>query len=365
MTTENMVPEQVANFLHVTGPVLLLDIGSGTQDVLLARPGLEPENWPRFVLPAPARMVAQRIRALAALKKSIWLYGGNMGGGFSRALHEHIAAGLSVSATEKAARAIHDNPEVVRKMGISCSEHAPSGYVPVHLADYEPAYWESLLRHVGLPLPHMVVAAAQDHGFHVQSNRVGRMKSWRALLEKSPEPETWIYTAPPPTLTRLVAIQAATGGPVADTGTAALLGALCVPELLERSWREGVTVVNVGNSHVIGALVYRGRICGLYEHHTGMRTLEELLQDLHEFRLAWLPDEQVRAGGGHGTAFADVPEEAGGFMPTYIFGPRRELLRGQGQFIAPHGDMMLAGCYGLLHGLALASARTVGNESGT
>ena len=56
--------EIVQKFLRGTGPVLCVDIGSGTQDALLARPGLECENWPRFVLPAPARLVAQRIREL-------------------------------------------------------------------------------------------------------------------------------------------------------------------------------------------------------------------------------------------------------------------------------------------------------------
>ena len=67
--------EIVQKFLRATGPVLCLDIGSGTQDVLLARPGLECENWPRFVLPAPARLVAQRIRELTLLRRNIWLYG--------------------------------------------------------------------------------------------------------------------------------------------------------------------------------------------------------------------------------------------------------------------------------------------------
>ena len=70
--------EIVQKFLRGAGPVLCVDIGSGTQDALLARPGLECENWPRFVLPAPARLVAQRIRELTLLKRSIWLYGGNM-----------------------------------------------------------------------------------------------------------------------------------------------------------------------------------------------------------------------------------------------------------------------------------------------
>ena len=35
---------------------------------------------------------------------------------------------------------------------------------------------------------------------------------------------------------------------------------------------------------------------------------------------------------------------------------RLEMLLGHAQFIAPHGDMMIAGCHGLLHGLALREA---------
>ena len=338
-----------ALFPSLESPVLCLDIGSGTQDVLLARPGLEPENWPRFVLPSPSRLVAQRVRALTQMKKPIWLYGQNMGGGFARALQEHIKAGLPAAAHPHAAVALHDNLDNVAAMGVALAEHAPRGYVPVRLCDYDPGFWEALLHQTGLPLPHRVVAAVQDHGIHKDAgNREGRMRTWRALLDASSRPEDWLYNVAPHSLTRLTALQAATGGPVADTGTAALLGALCVPEVADRSHREGVTVVNVGNSHVVAALVYKERVFALYEHHTSARTLEELLDDLREFRLAWLPDEIVRGSGGHGTAFAAVPEEAGSFAPTFVLGPRRELLRGQGQFIAPYGDMMLAGCYGLL-----------------
>ena len=346
------MPYTDGQFWQSTGPVLCLDIGSGTQDVLLARPGLEPENWARFVLPSPARLVAQRIRALTQLKKPLWLYGSNMGGGFARALQEHMAAGLAVAASPEAAAALHDTPARVQSMGVRICEHAPRQHVPVFLCDYDPAFWQGLLHQAGLPLPHVVVAAAQDHGVHEEGNRAGRMQYWRALLNTSDNPEAWLYRTVPSSLTRLATLQRATGGPVADTGAAAVLGALCLPEVAQRSQREGVTVINVGNSHTIAALVYKSRVCGLYEHHTGARTLEELLQDIQEFRMGWLPDEQVRASGGHGTAFGQVPEAAAGFAPTFILGPRREILRGQGQFIAPHGDMMLAGCYGLLRALA-------------
>lgn len=346
----------VQTFLRGTGPVLCLDIGSGTQDALLARPGLECENWPRFVLPAPARLAAQRIRELTLLKRNIWLYGGNMGGGFTQAIREHIAAGLAVSSTAAATRGIHDNEEVVRALGVTVQSTCPEGSVPVFLADYAPEFWAGLLRQAGLPLPHMVLAAAQDHGFHTHGNRKGRMHAWTDLLASSSDPARWIYTTPPPSLTRLAPLHEKTGGPVADTGASALLGALCDKEVMDRSYRQGITIINVGNGHTVAALVYRGQVRGIYEHHTGMRTLEQLLGDLEQFRKHWLPAEEVQATGGHGTAFGPYCEEAGGYEPTYITGPKRGLLQGQGRFLAPHGDMMIAGCFGLVWGWAHARA---------
>lgn len=128
--------EITQKFLRDVGPVLCLDIGSGTQDALLARPGLECENWPRFVLPSPARLAAQRIRELTLLKRPVWLYGGNMGGGFTQAVREHLAAGLPVASTAAATRGIHDNEDVVRGMGVTVCSQCPEKSVPVCLSDY-------------------------------------------------------------------------------------------------------------------------------------------------------------------------------------------------------------------------------------
>ncbi|WP_300809545.1 DUF1786 domain-containing protein [uncultured Desulfovibrio sp.] len=345
--------ELVRHFLKRNGPVLCVDIGSGTQDALLARPGLELHNWPRFVLPSPARLAAQRIRELTLLKCNVWLYGGNIGGGCTQAVREHLAAGLSVASTTAASRGLHDAVEVVEGMGVQLREQCPEGYVPLFLTDYSPEFWSSLLRHACLPQPHMVVAAAQDHGVHPDGNRHGRMQAWTALLGADNDPAHWIYDGDiPGPLTRLQALREKTGGPVSDTGTSALLGALSVQEVRDRSYRDGITLINVGNSHTVAALVYQGRIRGIYEHHTGMRTQEETLRDLEQFRKSWLPCEEVQATGGHGTAFGPYCEEAGGYDATYIMGPRRELLRGQGRFLDPFGDMMMGGCFGLLWGLA-------------
>ena len=349
--------ETVQKFLRNAGPVLCVDIGSGTQDALLARPGLEGENWPRFVLPAPARLTAQRIRELTLLRRNIWLYGGNMGGGFTQAIKEHLAAGLAVFSTAPATRGIHDSEDVVRALGVTISANCPENCVPVFLTDYAPDCWAGILRLASLPQPHLVLAAAQDHGFHVYNNRQGRMRGWSDLLTASADPTSWIHAAPPPSLTRMQALHEKTGGPVADTGTSALLGALCDPAVLERSFRQGLTIVNVGNGHTVAALLYQGKVRGIYEHHTGMRTREQLLEDLEQFRKHWLPAEAVQASGGHGTAFGPACEEAGGYAPTFITGPKRALLEGCGTFLAPHGDMMLAGCFGLLWGWAHRQAK--------
>ena len=345
----------VARLLDAVGPILSLDIGSGTQDVLLALPGQRAENWPRFVLPSPALGNAARIRRHTAARRPVWLYGSNMGGGFAPAIQEQGAAGLAPAVSPDAALALHDNPERVKAQGVDIVPARPDGYAAVPLADYEPGFWDGFLSAAGLPTPSLVVAAAQDHGHHPEGNRVGRFKLWRALLtETQGDPARWVYDAPPAACTRLLALQRCTGGPVADTATAAVLGALAAPEVAKRSRRQGITVVNVGNSHVAAFLVFRGRILGVYEHHTGLLDTDALLFDLREFGFGWLPDEQVRAKGGHGCAFlAPLPPEAEGFAPVFVVGPRRDMLQGHGQFIAPHGDMMIAGCHGLLHGLAL------------
>ncbi len=339
---------------------LCLDIGSGTQDALLYTSDMELANSPKFVLPAPARLVARRIATLTKAGRAVYLYGSNMGGGFVAALEHHMQAGYAVAAHPDASVAIHDNAEAVRARGIVVTEDCPPDHVPVYLADFDPAFWQGFLRLAGLAYPDAVMAAAQDHGFFPDSsNCEGRFTLWKRFLrEQGGDPAMLTLNTVPSGLTRLAALQRAMGGGmVCDSGGAALLGALYIPEVVRRSHRQGVTVINVGNSHITAFLVHCERVCGVYEHHTDMLTIEALLADLSEFRHGWLPDEQVRAAGGHGCLFGAIPEDAEGFRPTFILGPRRAMLEEHGQFITPGGDMMLAGCFGLLHGRALRQAK--------
>ena len=146
----------------------------------------------------------------------------------------------------------------------------------------------------------------------------------------------------------------ATFGPVlgTDGGMASVLAALSMEPLRQRSWSEGITVIWAGHQHIQAFMIYQERLLGLYEQHSDI-SREELLKDLDEMRLNWLPDEQVRARGGHGCICGDFPAEAEGFRPTWILGPRREMLNGCGRLASVCGDDRFDRAVGLLYGLSL------------
>jgi uncharacterized protein (DUF1786 family) len=337
--------------------ILCLDIGSGTQDVLLYMEGRELENCPKFVIPSPAALRSQEIGRLTELGKPIYLFGQNMGGGFGQALSGHLERGLKAAAHPRAALAISDNPDKVRAMGVALSEECPPGFTPVCLSDFEPAFWRSFLAQLSLDMPDMVAAAAQDHGYHPDSsNRLGRFNIWRSFLEQQQgRAEALLFDRPPETFTRLAAIQeAAGGGVVADTGAAAVLGAMFDPRVEAEARQGGVCVVNVGNSHCLVFLICQERIVGILEHHTGLLTPEKLWEQIETFRAGRLSNQEVFDDWGHGCHLLDTAVSSGPFDPVYVIGPRRQLLDGYPvRFLCPGGDVMLAGCFGLLKGLEM------------
>ena len=108
--------------------LLAVDIGRGTQDVLVYDPGRPVENCVKMVLPSPTVVVGQRIREAAARGEGVFLDGFTMGGGGSvQAVSEHLRRGLPVYATEQAALTIHDNLEKVRALGIQVVLRQPPG----------------------------------------------------------------------------------------------------------------------------------------------------------------------------------------------------------------------------------------------
>lgn len=341
--------------------LLCLDIGSGTQDVLYYIDGFEIENCPKFILPSPARRIGARIKELTAAGRDIYLSGTNMGGGFTRAVTAHAKAGLKVYAHPEAALALGDDLKFVEAKGVSITESMPQNTVQVHLADYDPGFWRAFLSAAGLEEPDRIMASVQDHGFHPgKSNRIGRFNLWKKLLiEDEGRPECLLFNKVPVEFTRLAVLQKSIGyGVVCDTGAAAVLGILYDEDIVRMSFERGICLLNIGNSHIISFLLFAGRIYGVYEHHTGLRTAEELWADLKQFRAGKLTFENVFDSRGHGCITLDLPPEAAGFEKTFVIGPQRRLLEGyDAVYPSPGGDMMLAGCFGLLKGMELNNER--------
>ncbi len=119
---------------------LCLDIGSGTQDVLLYSPDNNIENCPKFVLPSPAIQIGKRIEGLRMQGKNIWLHGRNMGGGVTRFIRAHQKAGLQVATTESAAYTMADDLTRVTDMDIEMTETCPEGFTPVRLTGFGEAW---------------------------------------------------------------------------------------------------------------------------------------------------------------------------------------------------------------------------------
>jgi len=338
--------------------ILAIDVGAGTQDILLYDPEREPENCLKLILPSQTQIVGGRVRAATADGRAIHLTGMVMGGGASSdAMKAHLEAGLSLSATEAAARTLHNDLDRVRALGVEIRAEAPPGAVIIETGDVDLEALAAALAHFGVALPARVAVAVQDHGFRPGSgNNDVRFEYLQGLLAGGGDLARMVYSEPPEGMTRMQAVVASHPGAVLmDTGAAAVLGALRDPTVATAAEHDGAILVNVGNMHTFATLVRGHRLYGLFEHHTGGITPEIIASLVDGLRDATLDTRRFREQfDGHGAALDPSYEDIGPFTFVAITGPNRRLARGLGYHeAAPHGDMMLAGSWGLVEGVTL------------
>ncbi|WP_292518957.1 DUF1786 domain-containing protein [Methanoculleus sp.] len=333
--------------INLMTPLLAIDVGRGTQDILLYEPGRAIENSIKLVLPSPNVVVAAKIREATRANRPVFLDGCLMGGGANTgAVREHLAAGLPVYATEAAAGTIHDDIERVRAMGIEIRPTPPEDAVTVHTTDYMEPELRKALSLFGVDYPENVAVAVQDHGYSPhRSNRIHRFELMREQLDAG-DWDLLALAADPPLadMTRMQAVRRqAPGALVTDTGPVALIGALCDPRVRRMADTTGVTLVNAGNGHTLCFTLKGREVHGLFEHHTGALDPAKLQHYIRRLADGTLRSEEVFDDGGHGAAVRKpLATDA-----VAITGPNRlRLLPGAYQ-AAPFGDMMLSGCFGL------------------
>ncbi|CAK7028638.1 MAG: hypothetical protein DELT_02684 [Desulfovibrio sp.] len=353
--------------------MLCIDIHTVTQSVLFPRSAQNIADMTRMVLPAPSKVLARRIMDATEKRRDVFLAGPFMGRAFLPALFSHLRQGCRAGMNETNALALFGSAQEARNAGVEILAACPDGYAFIPMGDADTAFWQGFCRMLGMNEPGVMLIAVPEPGAHAEGltepgngNCPGAMRMWRKILAKytatGAPPSAFLLSDVPETLPRLRAVRQSTGALVTDSGMAALLGLLSHEDILARSFRQGVTLLTIGGQHLSAALAWHGKIYGLYEQHvpaTGADNafMEQALADLKEFRLGWLPDETVRAAGGHGSAFAALPPEAEGFPMTFVSGSGKELFAGHAR-VAEHKYGAYTGCLGLLFAYGAARDET-------
>lgn len=346
--------------------ILCIDVGTGTQDILLFDSTTQVENCLQLVMPSPTVLVANQIRAATRRGEAVLLAGTIMGGGpNSWAAEAHVRAGLPIFATRDAALSFNDELDKVEASGIrvvSDDEATQLDATRVELRDADLDAIGRAFHAFGVPFEFDALAVAVfDHGnappgvsdrifrFEFLAERIratGKLSGFAFLRDDIPE-----------RLTRMRAVAEGVKGNheglpllVMDTAPAAVRGALDDDVVASH---QNAVIVNLGNFHALAFRFTEGKITGVFEHHTGELKPAQLENFLRELADGTLTNEAVFDSQGHGAIMFDTRAQSLDFLA--VTGPRRSMLLHselKPYFAVPYGDMMLAGAFGLLHAYA-------------
>src|SRR6266498_1031612 len=362
--------------------ILTVDIGTGTQDIFLYDSNLDIENGFKLVLPSPTMMVNRRLKQMLPTRTPILLTGHQMGGGPSAwAIEEYVRAGTPVYMTPDAATTINDELNKVEALGIKVvSEDEANGLKPalstdegsmVHrleLKDFDFELISKTFSDYGVSLNDLeaIAVAVFDHGnapagvsdrqfrFDYLDERIRATNSLSAFA--------YLSTDIPKIMTRLQSVaNSARELPcplvVMDTAPAAVLGANFDSKVATRKQK---IICNVGNFHTLAFRLGEKGIEGVFEHHTGEIDLVKLESLLRRLADSSLKHEDVFNDMGHGALMYSQEKFKFGKddFDVVVTGPRRSMFNRKSSienpkslrpyFATPFGDMMIAGCFGLL-----------------
>src|SRR6266568_2023533 len=364
--------------------ILAVDVGTGTQDILLFESGKTIENCFKMVMPSPTIIVAERIKRATERGRPLLLTGVTMGGGPCHwAARDHALASFAVAVTAEAGRTFDDDLAMVEQMGFEIIDDAEAArreenpdLLHIELQDFDAQAIVTALRAFDVDTSVDALAIAVfDHGaappgYSDRRFRFDYISQQMAEWGADPVERALAAFASPvasvhPDLTRLLAVRTTISGTdraslpllLMDTGPAALLGALGDPTV--RATAQGNSIfVNVGNFHVLAFHIVEDHIRALFEHHTGLVDGPKLVRLLRSLADGTLTNREIFDDSGHGALnLAEPPPPDDPPTLCMVTGPRRSMLanlrtRWPIYMAVPHGDMMLSGCYGLLRAYA-------------
>ena len=331
--------------------ILAIDIGVGTQDIMLYNTDNPIENSVKMVMPSPTKIIAKRIRKH---HNDILIYGPTMGGGpITQAVKNHLARGYKVMMTESSARTIRDDIERVEALGIQIisenEKHPEIGNIEFKDVDLK-AIGEALSKFdVTLEFDHIGVAV-QDHGYmEGMGDRNFRFMKIKEKLNIPRNPEEFaFFNEVPEYFTRMNGVLNTLKGyntTIMDSKFASLCGATCDNYITNLN---SYIVMDIGNGHTLAAAFVNNKIIGVFEHHTSSLNPEKIENLIIKLKNGTITNEEVHQDGGHG---AWVTGPMNGFEGVVATGPKRRILEKTDlkvHYAAPAGDVMMTGPVGLI-----------------
>lgn len=332
--------------------ILTIDVGLGTQDIMLYDAGESIENSPKLVMPSPTRIIADKIRNC---HEDLFINGETMGGGFiAKAVKEHLE-NHRVLMTENAARTIRDNLEFVKSLGVEIvSDSEAEKYSELTHIEFKDVDLDAISNalsefDVDADFDFLGIAV-QDHGYmEGVGDRDFRFMKIREKLDVPKGPEEFAYFGEAPTyFTRINAVFRSFKNyetTVMDSKFASICGATC--DRYVRTLKKFI-VMDIGNGHTLAAAFNGKKVVGVFEHHTRNMTPDKIKLFINKLADGTITHEEVHEDHGHG---AWSLEPIGDFEAIVATGPRRKVLEETDfnvHYAAPAGDVMMTGPAGLI-----------------
>ncbi|WP_405298514.1 DUF1786 domain-containing protein [Methanobrevibacter sp.] len=335
--------------------ILAIDVGTGTQDIMIYDTEKELENSLKLVLPSPHLYISQQIREI---ENDLYFTGEIMGGGkIKKSLLEHMKKGYKVVMEPTCAKTIRDNIEQVKSLGIEIADENKdyTDYSKIRLGDINIKKLSEFLLGYDLDFDFDGIAiAVQDHGYN--ENMGDRDFRFEKIREKVSHPisplEFGFKEDVPEYFTRMQAVRRQIKDEgieilplVMDTKFASIAG-MCYDEVASRL--NSFIVIDIGNGHTTAASIENGKIQGVFEHHTSSLTGESLERYIKRLASGEITHEEVHEDFGHG---AHVLNPISEIEKVIVSGPKRELIEKTNldwHHAAPGGDVMMTGTIGLI-----------------
>ncbi len=341
--------------------ILSVDIGAGTQDILLYDSEKNLENCFKMVLPSPSLIYADKLFKFAESdKKRLLIYGECIGGGKIKKALKYAGSKKEIFITEEAFKTFTYHGEKASEFNVRIIEESNVDKVTKEV-DEAIKFSESDLslfkNFPGFGEFDAVCYAVQEHGARENtSNRVYRLEVFKEKLSKFKDFRDLAmtnYDEIEDSFYRFKSLFKSLKSQrdnvlIMDTAHCAVLG--CMQDAYVKNLNDYM-LINFGNGHTTFAVIHNDKVISYMEHHTKCLKEPEKLKNLTlKFACGDVTNEEIYNDGGNGAIiFETIGFE--NIKKVVVTGPNRNLIKETGldyYFASPGGDMMMTGPIGLI-----------------